>query len=180
MFTYHRSCRDGIPFEPECDKWRRYENDTRDEESREIERSITGEDEVHLEAAVVACKIQFFERQATRWRQSDVWSESSAPALVLWLSYKRLSVYNVFLSASYTEFSCTQCQSISFLHFCVQKFSFFMRQSVCVDERFSASRFSQTALLTSIWDITRGKAHNCFFSHDVLTQTDVPYSASNW
>lgn len=44
MFTYHRSSRDGVPFEPECDKRRRNENDARDEESREIKRSITCED----------------------------------------------------------------------------------------------------------------------------------------
>lgn len=44
MFTYHRSCWYCIPFEPKCDKWWCYENNTGYEESCEIKWSITSKD----------------------------------------------------------------------------------------------------------------------------------------
>lgn len=51
--TYHNSSRHGIPFQPKSNKRWCHQNDPRDKNCSEVKWSISREDEIHFEAAVI-------------------------------------------------------------------------------------------------------------------------------
>lgn len=53
--TYHRSCRNRVPLQPEGDEGRRHQYDARYEDGGEVEGPVAREYQVHLQAAVVSC-----------------------------------------------------------------------------------------------------------------------------
>lgn len=46
--TNHHSRRHGIPFKPECDERTGYQNNARDKNRREVERTISRKNQIHF------------------------------------------------------------------------------------------------------------------------------------
>lgn len=60
--TYHDSCWNGVPFQPESDEGRCDQDYSRYEYCREVEGSVPREDQVDFQAAVVACNIKLYQK----------------------------------------------------------------------------------------------------------------------